>query len=94
WSIAELLPTHLSASTLAVGDIWGSLVALVAFYTLLLVVEMFLMIRFARLGPSSLHTGRYHFELAPATPRHIRKPRDAGAVPAAAKDAPIEPTPV
>ena len=50
WSIAEVLPTHLSTSTLAAGDIWGSLIALVAFYSLLLVVEMFLMIRFARLG--------------------------------------------
>ena len=30
--------------------------------SLLLVVEMYLMIKFARLGPSSLHTGRYHFE--------------------------------
>jgi len=47
----------------------------VAFYSLLLVIEMFLMVRFARLGPSSLHTGRYHFErnvrealVAPAQP--------------------------
>ena len=62
WSIGEVLPTHLSASSLSTGDLWGSLVALVAFYSLLLVVEMYLMIKFARLGPSSLHTGRYHFE--------------------------------
>ncbi len=62
WSIGEVLPTHLSASSLSAGDLWGSLLALVAFYSLLLVVEMYLMIRFARLGPSSLHTGRYHFE--------------------------------
>ena len=32
------------------------------FYTVLLIIEMYLMIKFARLGPSSLHTGRYHFE--------------------------------
>ena len=62
WSIGEVLPTHLSASSLSTGDLWGSLVALVAFYSLLLVVELYLMIKFARLGPSSLHTGRYHFE--------------------------------
>lgn len=62
WTIAEVLPTHLSTSSLSSGDVWGSLLALVAFYSLLLVVEMYLMIRFARLGPSSLHTGRYHFE--------------------------------
>lgn len=62
WSIGEVLPTHLSASSLSSGDLWGSLLALLAFYSLLLVIEMYLMIRFARLGPSSLHTGRYHFE--------------------------------
>ncbi|SEJ82909.1 cytochrome ubiquinol oxidase subunit I [Pseudomonas sp. NFR16] len=62
WSIGEVLPVHLSASTLSSGDVIGSIVALVTFYTLLLVIEMYLMIKFARLGPSSLHTGRYHFE--------------------------------
>ena len=62
WSIGEVLPTHLSASSLSSGDVWGSLVALIAFYSLLMVIEMYLMIKFARLGPSSLHTGRYHFE--------------------------------
>lgn len=62
WSIGEVLPVHLSASSLGTHDLWGSLIALVAFYSLLLVVELYLMIRFARLGPSSLHTGRYHFE--------------------------------
>ena len=62
WSIAEVLPTHLSASSVSSSDVWGSLMALVAFYSVLLVIEMYLMIKFARLGPSSLHTGRYHFE--------------------------------
>lgn len=62
WSIGEVLPTHLSASSLSAGDVWGSLLALVAFYTVLLVIEMYLMIKFARLGPSCLHTGRYHYE--------------------------------
>jgi cytochrome d ubiquinol oxidase subunit I len=62
WSIGEVLPVHLSASTLSAGDVMGSILALVAFYTVLLIIEMYLMIKFARLGPSSLHTGRYHFE--------------------------------
>lgn len=62
WSIGEVLPTHLSTSSVSAGDVWGSLIALLAFYSLLLVIEMYLMIKFARLGPSSLHTGRYHFE--------------------------------
>jgi len=62
WSIAEVLPVHLSASSISAGDVWGSLLALLAFYSVLLVIEMYLMIKFTRLGPSSLHTGRYHFE--------------------------------
>ena len=62
WSIGEVLPVHLSASSLSSADVWGSLLALVAFYTVLLVIEMYLMITFTRQGPSSLHTGRYHFE--------------------------------
>lgn len=62
WTIGEVLPTHLSTSTLSTGDIWGSIAALATFYTVLLIIEMYLMIKFARLGPSSLHTGRYHFE--------------------------------
>ncbi|MET0218242.1 MAG: cytochrome bd-I ubiquinol oxidase subunit CydA, partial [Burkholderiales bacterium] len=39
-----------------------SLAAFVLFYSALLVVEMYLMFKYARLGPSSLGTGRYHLE--------------------------------
>lgn len=62
WSIAEILPTHLSASSLTTSDVWTSLIVILIFYSALLVIELFLMIRFAKQGPSSLHTGRYHFE--------------------------------
>ena len=62
WTIGEVLPTFLSTSTLGMRDVIGSLIALIALYTVFLVVEMYLMIKFVRLGPSSLHTGRYHFE--------------------------------
>ncbi|WP_462382970.1 cytochrome ubiquinol oxidase subunit I [Pseudomonas sp. Marseille-QA0892] len=77
WTVGEVLPTHLSASSLTAGDVMGSLLALVAFYTLLLVIEMYLMIKFARLGPSSLHTGRYHFEKVelPASVKSLVTPR-------------------
>ncbi len=62
WSIGEVLPTYLSTSSLQSGDLLFSIAGFVGFYTLLLIVEMYLMFRFARLGPSSLHTGRYAFE--------------------------------
>jgi cytochrome d ubiquinol oxidase subunit I len=31
-------------------------------YTILLAAELYLMVKFVRIGPSSLHTGHYHFE--------------------------------
>ena len=52
WTIYGVLPTHLSVSTLSVGSLYGSLAGFIAFYTLLLIVEMFLMIKFVKKGPS------------------------------------------
>jgi cytochrome d ubiquinol oxidase subunit I len=62
WAIGEVLPTVMATSTRSSGDVLMSLVGFIAFYTFLLVIEMYLMFKFARLGPSSLHTGRYHHE--------------------------------
>lgn len=71
WFVAEfdanptvygVLPTHLSVSTLSTSSLWGSLAGFIAFYTILFVVEMYLMIRFSRQGPGSLGTGRYVHE--------------------------------
>jgi cytochrome d ubiquinol oxidase subunit I len=62
WTIGGVLPTYLSTSTLSKGDIIGSMIAVVALYTGFLIVEMYLMVKFARRGPSSLQSGRYHFE--------------------------------
>ncbi|WP_198243236.1 cytochrome ubiquinol oxidase subunit I [methane-oxidizing endosymbiont of Gigantopelta aegis] len=64
WTIAEILPTFLSASSLTEWDIILSLSTYILAYTCFLMIEMFLMLKFIRLGPSSLHTGRYHFEIA------------------------------
>jgi cytochrome bd ubiquinol oxidase subunit I len=66
WSIYGILPTHLSTSTLSVNSLYGSIAGFLFFYTGLLAVEMFLMFKYARLGPSSLGTGRYAGETAPA----------------------------
>ncbi len=62
WTIAGVLPTYLSASTLQAKELYFSLSGFVIFYTLLLIVELYLMFKYARLGPSALHTGKYHFE--------------------------------
>lgn len=66
WTIYGVLPTHLSVSTLSVGSLYGSLAGFVGFYTVLLIVEVYLMLKFARQGPGSLGTGRYMNEPAHA----------------------------
>jgi cytochrome d ubiquinol oxidase subunit I len=79
WTIYGVLPTHLSVSTISVSSVYGSLAGFVGFYTALLVVEMYLMVKFARQGPGSLGTGRYAFEVTHST-NHI-----AGSVEGEAK---------
>ncbi|WP_027815701.1 cytochrome ubiquinol oxidase subunit I [Paraburkholderia bannensis] len=68
WTIAEVLPTHLSASSLQPGDVWLSLAGFVVFYTALFIIEITLMFKYARLGPSALHTGRYFHEQTSTVP--------------------------
>lgn len=53
WTIFGVLPTHLSVSSLTVESLYGSLAGFIGFYTVLLVVEMFLMFKFVRLGPQT-----------------------------------------
>lgn len=66
WTIAGVLPTNLSVSSISSEQLWFSIGGFALFYTVLLIIEMYLMIKYVRLGPSSLHTGRYYFE-QPAT---------------------------
>jgi cytochrome d ubiquinol oxidase subunit I len=65
WAIGEVLPTFLAASSLTIGDLIFSLTGFIGFYTFLLVIEIYLMVKFARKGPASLGTGRYHGETGP-----------------------------
>ncbi len=62
WAIGEVLPTAVANSSLTVGDLLFSMILICGLYTLFMVAEVFLMFKFARLGPSSLKTGRYHYE--------------------------------
>ncbi len=62
WTVHGFLPTYFSTSSLDVASVAFSLGGFALFYGLLLVVELYLMVKFARLGPSSLGEGRYHFE--------------------------------
>ncbi|MGI8465749.1 cytochrome ubiquinol oxidase subunit I [Pectobacterium punjabense] len=62
WAVAEVLPTAIANSSLEAHDILLSMGLICGLYTLFLVAELYLMFKFSRLGPSSLKTGRYHFE--------------------------------
>ena len=72
WAIGEVLPTAVATSSLTAGDILFSMGLICGLYTLFLVAEMYLMFKFARLGPSSLKTGRYHFEQPTAAVQEAR----------------------
>lgn len=77
WSIYGLLPVSDSVSSLPLSSLIFSLGGFVLFYTVLLVVELVLMFKYARLGPACLHTGRYDGE-APARPEDLRSAGVAG----------------
>ena len=62
WAIYEVLPVGVSASKLTTGDLWFSIGLICALYLAFIIVEMYLMFKYARLGPSALKTGKYYFE--------------------------------
>ncbi|PWC19177.1 cytochrome bd-I ubiquinol oxidase subunit CydA [Brenneria roseae subsp. roseae] len=72
WAIGEILPTAVATSSLTAGDILFSMALICGLYTLFLIAEMYLMFKYARLGPSSLKTGRYHFEQPLAVAQEAR----------------------
>ncbi len=62
WAIGEILPTFLGTSSISSNQVLGSLSGFVLLYTALFMIELYLMFKYAKLGPSSLGTGRYYFE--------------------------------
>ena len=66
WTVAEVLPTWMSVSSLTVGDLVFSLTGFVLLYTALLVVEMYLMVKFARKGPADPDAAPGHAEVVGA----------------------------
>ncbi|MDN3630738.1 cytochrome ubiquinol oxidase subunit I [Vibrio lentus] len=62
WAIGEILPVNMAVSNLPASSLWISIGLVYLFYTAFLIIEMFLMVKFAKMGPSALKTGRYHHE--------------------------------
>ncbi len=51
WAIEGVLPTFLGVSSVSPGHVWFSLGGFVLFYSTLAVVDAYLMVKYARLGP-------------------------------------------
>ena len=62
WTVYGELPTNLSSSALTSLDVGTSIAIFVLIDVSLYAVMLFLMFKYARRGPSSLETGKYHFE--------------------------------
>ncbi len=58
----NILPTDISSSALTAIDVATSMAIFTLIDTALFAVLIFLMFKFARLGPSSLGSGKYYFE--------------------------------
>jgi cytochrome bd ubiquinol oxidase subunit I len=62
WVVHGVLPTFMGVSNVPIKSVITSLTGYAIFYLSLFTIELVLMFKYARLGPSSLHTGRYHLE--------------------------------
>lgn len=62
WAIEGVLPTFLGVSSVSTGWVWASLTGFAVFYSALAIVDVFLMVKYIRIGPYGKHP-----EMAPQT---------------------------
>lgn len=58
WVVDGMLPTFMGVSSIAASSVWISLIGFVFFYSILAVVELYLMVKYIRLGPENLFKPR------------------------------------
>lgn len=58
WAVDGLLPTFMGASSLSSQSVWLSISGFIFFYTLLAIVEVYLMVKYIRLGPENFFTAK------------------------------------
>jgi len=58
WVIEGVLPTFLAVSSISAGNVLFTLVGFVVFYSLLAMVDVYLMVKAVRIGPEALLTGQ------------------------------------
>lgn len=56
WVVQGVLPTFMGASSLSIGQVLTSLTGFVLFYTVLAIVELYLMVKYIRLDPDRMLT--------------------------------------
>lgn len=54
WAIEGILPTNLGVSSISSGQVWFSLIGFLVFYTFLAIVDVFLMVKYIKRGPSMM----------------------------------------
>lgn len=54
WVVDGLLPTFMGVSSLSASSVWISLCGFILFYTILAVVEVYLMVKYIKMGPDKL----------------------------------------
>ena len=57
WVVQGILPTFIATSTLTIAQISTSLFSFVAFYSILAVIEIYLMVKYIRIGPEGIIEG-------------------------------------
>lgn len=54
WVVQDILPTAMATSSLSTTQVLTSITGFILFYTILAIVEIFLMVKYIRLGPDNL----------------------------------------
>jgi cytochrome d ubiquinol oxidase subunit I len=54
WSVQDVLPTAMGASSVSSAQVLTSISGFVLFYSILAVVEIYLMVKYIRLGPDNM----------------------------------------
>ena len=91
WAIQDILPTFLATSTLSPWDVGLSLICFIGIYTILLLIEMKLMVRAIKLGPTLTDPepdGKGYPPLPPTPPAPAAPEKSEAATEAVAEAAP------
>jgi cytochrome d ubiquinol oxidase subunit I len=59
WVIEGILPTFLGVSSVSKGHVFSSLIGFIVLYTILLVVDLYLMVKYVKMGPEKLLNKKY-----------------------------------